>query len=248
MVCLRAKSVRTCRTAPARLVDPRAPGRIGQQPSPAARRRSVLHRPTRGRRRGVRAGRRSAHDRPCARSSSPSSCCLALAAARAGRRRPGGRLAAAARARRRARLRPARRRPTGRVTAASTCSARPGQPVHTALAGTVTYAGLLAGRGVVVVDHGATRTTYEPVTAAVAVGAARRRGATHRHPGARRVALLPARLPALGLDRRARPTSTRSGWSGSARSGCCRSGGTSRWRRVRLGGGLGGTPLAAGPW
>jgi murein DD-endopeptidase MepM/ murein hydrolase activator NlpD len=45
-----------------------------------------------------------------------------------------------------------------------------GQSVHTALAGRVSFAGLLAGRGVVVVDHGETRTTYEPVTATVAVG------------------------------------------------------------------------------
>ena len=47
---------------------------------------------------------------------------------------------------------------------------RVGQPVHAALAGTVTYAGTLAGRGVVVVSHGATRTTYEPVAARVSVG------------------------------------------------------------------------------
>jgi murein DD-endopeptidase MepM/ murein hydrolase activator NlpD len=46
----------------------------------------------------------------------------------------------------------------------------PGQPVRAALAGTITFAGVLAGRGVVVVDHGATRTTYEPVAASVAVG------------------------------------------------------------------------------
>jgi len=46
----------------------------------------------------------------------------------------------------------------------------PGQSVHAALAGRVTFAGLLAGRGVVVVDHGETRTTYEPVTATVSVG------------------------------------------------------------------------------
>lgn len=45
-----------------------------------------------------------------------------------------------------------------------------GQPVHAALGGTVTFAGSLAGRGVVVVDHGATRTTYEPVAASVGVG------------------------------------------------------------------------------
>jgi murein DD-endopeptidase MepM/ murein hydrolase activator NlpD len=47
---------------------------------------------------------------------------------------------------------------------------RPGQQVHAALAGTVSFAGTLAGRGVVVVSHGATRTTYEPVSATVHVG------------------------------------------------------------------------------
>ena len=47
---------------------------------------------------------------------------------------------------------------------------RVGQPVRAALPGTVSWAGSLAGRGVVVVDHGATRTTYEPVATAVAVG------------------------------------------------------------------------------
>ena len=46
-----------------------------------------------------------------------------------------------------------------------------GQPVLSALPGTVTFAGSLAGRGVVVVDHGTTRTTYQPVAAEVAVGA-----------------------------------------------------------------------------
>jgi murein DD-endopeptidase MepM/ murein hydrolase activator NlpD len=46
----------------------------------------------------------------------------------------------------------------------------PGQQVRTALAGTVTFAGTLAGRGVVVVSHGFTRTTYEPVSATVGVG------------------------------------------------------------------------------
>ena len=48
---------------------------------------------------------------------------------------------------------------------------RPGQPVLSALAGTVTFAGSLAGRGVVVVDHGTVRTTYEPVDPGVSVGA-----------------------------------------------------------------------------
>ncbi len=45
-----------------------------------------------------------------------------------------------------------------------------GQAVHTSLAGTVTFATTLAGRGVVVVDHGRVRTTYEPVSARVDVG------------------------------------------------------------------------------
>ncbi|HEX4190679.1 MAG TPA: peptidoglycan DD-metalloendopeptidase family protein [Marmoricola sp.] len=46
----------------------------------------------------------------------------------------------------------------------------PGQPVRAAVAGTVTFAGSLAGRGVVVVTSGARRTTYEPVLASVHVG------------------------------------------------------------------------------
>lgn len=47
---------------------------------------------------------------------------------------------------------------------------RPGESVAAALPGRVSFAAQLAGRGVVVVDHGATRTTYEPVVATVAVG------------------------------------------------------------------------------
>ena len=46
----------------------------------------------------------------------------------------------------------------------------PGEPVLAAGAGSVSYAGLLAGRGVVVIVHGALRTTYEPVSAVVRVG------------------------------------------------------------------------------
>lgn len=45
-----------------------------------------------------------------------------------------------------------------------------GQPVRAAKAGRITFAGRLAGRGVVVVDHGGVRTTYEPVTAEVHAG------------------------------------------------------------------------------
>jgi murein DD-endopeptidase MepM/ murein hydrolase activator NlpD len=51
-----------------------------------------------------------------------------------------------------------------------------GQTVRTALPGRVSFAAPLAGRGVVVVDHGSTRTTYEPVSAAVHVGEAVARG------------------------------------------------------------------------
>lgn len=47
---------------------------------------------------------------------------------------------------------------------------RAGQQVRSALAGRVSFAGRVAGRGVVVVGHGATRTTYEPVAADVGVG------------------------------------------------------------------------------
>ena len=46
----------------------------------------------------------------------------------------------------------------------------PGSPVRSALAGTVSFAGTIAGRGVLVVDHGRLRTTYEPVRADVRVG------------------------------------------------------------------------------
>jgi murein DD-endopeptidase MepM/ murein hydrolase activator NlpD len=53
---------------------------------------------------------------------------------------------------------------------------RPGQHVVSTLAGTVTFAGTLAGRGVVVVDHGSTRTTYEPVDPVVTVGTVVRTG------------------------------------------------------------------------
>ena len=47
---------------------------------------------------------------------------------------------------------------------------RPGQQVTAAGNGRVTFAADLAGRGVVVVDHGAVRTTYQPVEAVVDVG------------------------------------------------------------------------------
>lgn len=45
-----------------------------------------------------------------------------------------------------------------------------GAPVLASLEGTVSFAGTIAGRGVVVVNHGDTRTTYEPVIADVHQG------------------------------------------------------------------------------
>jgi murein DD-endopeptidase MepM/ murein hydrolase activator NlpD len=51
-------------------------------------------------------------------------------------------------------------------------AAQPGSPVVAAGPGVVVFAGDLAGRGVVSIEHtGGLRTTYEPVDAAVAVGA-----------------------------------------------------------------------------
>ncbi len=52
----------------------------------------------------------------------------------------------------------------------------PGQPVRAALPGRVSFAGRIAGRGIVVVDHGDTRTTYEPVRTSREVGAVVRAG------------------------------------------------------------------------
>lgn len=54
---------------------------------------------------------------------------------------------------------------------------RAGQQVRTALPGTVVFAGKIAGRGVVVVGRGSTRTTYEPVSASVVVGTTLEAGA-----------------------------------------------------------------------
>ncbi|WP_374615648.1 murein hydrolase activator EnvC family protein [Frankia sp. AgKG'84/4] len=48
--------------------------------------------------------------------------------------------------------------------------ALPGTPIRAAGDGTVSYAGPVAGRGVVVVSHGAVRTTYEPLVPTVRVG------------------------------------------------------------------------------
>jgi murein DD-endopeptidase MepM/ murein hydrolase activator NlpD len=54
----------------------------------------------------------------------------------------------------------------------------PGEPVRAAGAGTVSFAGRVAGRGVVVIAHaGGVRTEYEPVTPLVRAGATVLRGA-----------------------------------------------------------------------
>lgn len=48
---------------------------------------------------------------------------------------------------------------------------RPTQPVLAPLPGVITHVGKIAGRGVVTLSHGETRTTYEPVMSDLAVGA-----------------------------------------------------------------------------
>ena len=82
----------------------------------------------------------------------------------------GRRLAADRRPGRAARVRPAERRATGPGTAGSTWPPGPVTPVLAGAAGTVAFAGSVAGRGVVSIDHGSVRTTYEPVQPQVAVG------------------------------------------------------------------------------
>lgn len=51
-----------------------------------------------------------------------------------------------------------------------------GDEVLAAGSGTISFAGLVGGKGVVVVKHGALRTTYEPVSASVTLGAQVRPG------------------------------------------------------------------------
>lgn len=54
---------------------------------------------------------------------------------------------------------------------------RPGQQVLASAAGTVRFSGVVAGRGVVTVQHpGGLRTTYEPVTSRASIGSAVRAG------------------------------------------------------------------------
>jgi murein DD-endopeptidase MepM/ murein hydrolase activator NlpD len=66
--------------------------------------------------------------------------------------------------------------PWGRGHRGVDLQAAVGDPVLAAAPGRVTFAGRLAGRGVVVVDHGQVRTTYEPVDTSLRVGARVRGG------------------------------------------------------------------------
>ncbi|HET6293798.1 MAG TPA: M23 family metallopeptidase, partial [Kribbella sp.] len=75
----------------------------------------------------------------------------------------------------------------------------PGQAVLSATAGTITYAGPLAGRGVIVVTRGPIRTTYEPVIAALPLGAAVNPGDTIGHLSAAASHCAPATCLHWGL-------------------------------------------------
>jgi murein DD-endopeptidase MepM/ murein hydrolase activator NlpD len=48
--------------------------------------------------------------------------------------------------------------------------AKPGEAILAAASGTVTFAGSIAGKPVVSIDHGSVRTTYEPVVSTLSVG------------------------------------------------------------------------------
>ena len=126
---------------------------------------------------------------------------------------------------------------------------RSGQAVRSALGGTVVFASRLAGRGVVVVDHGGVRTTYEPVRASVRVGEVLGRGerigtlqlfSSHCFPRAclhwgllrGRTYLDPLTLVGAGPVR----LLPLDGWN------------TGGLARVRPGGGRAGRPGAADPW
>ena len=126
---------------------------------------------------------------------------------------PGRRLAARPPARGRPRLRPADD-PWGAGHRGVDLLGSPGQPVRAALPGTVASPGCSPGAASSWSTTGPpappTSRSPRPSRSAHPVAA----GAPGRDPRARRVALLPARLPALGLDRGRRPTSTRCASSG----------------------------------
>ena len=77
----------------------------------------------------------------------------------------------------------------------------PGQPVYAAAAGTVVFAGELAGRPVVSIAHpGGLRTSYEPVVPSVRAGQRVDAGHGARRTAGRPCRLRRSRLPALGCD------------------------------------------------
>jgi murein DD-endopeptidase MepM/ murein hydrolase activator NlpD len=78
----------------------------------------------------------------------------------------------------------------------------PGDPVRAAAAGTVSFAGRVAGRGVVVVAHAdGVRTEYEPVTPLVRAGAAVLRGQAIGRVGGPHGACAPGRCVHWGARR-----------------------------------------------
>lgn len=71
----------------------------------------------------------------------------------------------------------------------------PGAPVHASAAGMVRFAGSVAGRPVISIEHGPLRTTYEPVLAVVSKGTAVKQGQLigylqANHPGCVQAACL----------------------------------------------------------
>lgn len=66
-------------------------------------------------------------------------------------------------------------------------AARPGQPVYAAGTGRVSFAGRIAGYGVIAITHGRVRTTYLPVEPTVVVGlpvaVGTPIGSVQHHPG-----------------------------------------------------------------
>ena len=79
--------------------------------------------------------------------------------------------------------------------------AQEGSTIFAAGAGTVAFAGKVAEKNVVSIDHGSLRTTYEPVTPRQR-GRHRQSGRPHRHTRAR--SLCPCFLPSLGCTDRER--------------------------------------------
>ena len=162
------------------------------------------------------------------------------------------------------RRRPPRRRPARRASAsrcAPRCRARSRSPAGSPVAASWSSTTARPARP----------TSRSPPTSRSG-GLGRRRRPDRHRSSSRGSHCFPARLPALGLDRGRRPTSTRCAWSAPARCGCCRCGadlpaagppgspgrvladagaagpGGAARRRVRPAGAPAGRPGAAGRW